>query len=62
MMPLPPKRDRRFIDLIAAELASGRFRPVIDRTYPLEEIREAYEYVETGQKTGNVIIRVAAQE
>ncbi len=62
MLPLPPKRDRRFIDLIAAELASGRFRPVIDRAYPLEEIRAAYEYVEAGQKTGNVIIRVAASE
>ncbi len=59
MLPLPPKRDRRFIDLIAAELASGRFRPVIDRSYPLQEIRQAYEYVESGQKTGNVIIRIA---
>lgn len=39
------------------ELAeSGAFRPVIDRSYPLEEIVEAYRYVETGQKTGNVVL------
>jgi len=34
----------------------GRFRPLIDRKYPIDKIAEAYRYVETGQKTGNVII------
>ena len=33
--------------------------PVVDRTYPLEEVREAMPYVETEQKTGNVVITVA---
>ena len=37
-------------------LESGNFTPVIDRTYPLDQIVEAYRYVETGQKTGNVVI------
>ena len=37
-------------------IESGEFRPVIDRTYPLDQIVEAYRYVETGQKTGNVVI------
>jgi hypothetical protein len=33
---------------------------VIDRTYPLDEIVEATRYVETGQKTGNVVLRVVS--
>jgi NADPH:quinone reductase-like Zn-dependent oxidoreductase len=37
---------------------AGEFRPVIDRRYPLEEIVEAARYVETGQKTGNVVLTV----
>ena len=37
---------------------SGLFRPVIDRSSPLEEIVEAYRYVETGQKVGNVVINI----
>jgi NADPH:quinone reductase-like Zn-dependent oxidoreductase len=39
-------------------LESGAFRPVIDRRYPLEEIVEAYRYVETERKVGNVLIIV----
>ncbi|MFC6086999.1 NAD(P)-dependent alcohol dehydrogenase [Sphaerisporangium aureirubrum] len=45
---------RHFKELIE----SGAFRPVIDRTYTLDEIVEAYRYVETGQKTGNVVISI----
>ena len=58
MFPIPPKHDqqgvRQFRDLIQA----GTFRPVIDRRYPLDQIVEAYRYVETGQKIGNVVISV----
>jgi NADPH:quinone reductase-like Zn-dependent oxidoreductase len=45
--------------LLVKELVeSGKYRPVIDRTYPLDEIVEAVRYVESGQKTGNVVLRV----
>jgi NADPH:quinone reductase-like Zn-dependent oxidoreductase len=57
MFPIPRQdKDmaRHFKDLIE----SGQFKPVIDRTYPLDQIVEAYKYVETGQKIGNVVISV----
>jgi NADPH:quinone reductase-like Zn-dependent oxidoreductase len=37
-------------------VVQGKFRPLIDRTYPLEQIREAFTYVASGQKIGNVIL------
>jgi NADPH:quinone reductase-like Zn-dependent oxidoreductase len=37
----------------------GKFRAVIDRKYPFDQIIEAYRYVERGHKTGNVVVTVA---
>jgi NADPH:quinone reductase-like Zn-dependent oxidoreductase len=53
-----PSAVRRVRELIEA----GRFRPVIDRQYPLDQIVEAYRFVDTGQKVGGVVIRVAPSE
>jgi NADPH:quinone reductase-like Zn-dependent oxidoreductase len=45
--------------LLVKELVDeGKYRPVIDRTYRLDEIVEAARYVESGQKTGNVVLQV----
>ncbi len=52
-----PQDCRKSILYISDLIREGKFRPVIDRRYQPEEIREAYRYVESGQKTGNVIVR-----
>ena len=45
--------------LLVKELVeAGRYRPVIDRRYALNEVVEANRYVESGQKTGNVVLRI----
>jgi NADPH:quinone reductase-like Zn-dependent oxidoreductase len=44
--------------LVTELVDAGKYRPVIDRSYALDEVVEATRYVETGQKTGNVVLRV----
>ncbi len=55
--PIPKHSDENIV-LFKKLIEAGKFKGVIDRCYPLEEIIEAYKYVETGQKTGNVVITV----
>ncbi len=45
--------------LLAELLAAGTIRAVVDRVYPLEEIREAYAYVDSGRKRGAVVLDIA---
>jgi NADPH:quinone reductase-like Zn-dependent oxidoreductase len=52
-----PQDVHGFLGLMKGWLEAGRFRPVIDRRYALDDIREAYAYVASGQKTGNVVLR-----
>ena len=55
IFPMP--LDRLASVLLIKKLSeAGKFRAVIDRKYPLEEIAEAFKYVLKGQKIGNVVI------
>jgi len=56
--PIPPKHTKQEVERIRSMIEAGTFLPVVDRRYPLEEIVEAYRYVETGQKIGNVVIDI----
>lgn len=60
VFPVPLQR-REMIEQLRDLLASGEFRPVIDRHYPLERIVEAHRYVDTGTKVGNVVIDVVPE-
>ncbi len=53
-----PKANTEVIEFLRTRLERGELRPVIDRTYALDDIVEAFTYVETGQKTGNVVVLV----
>ena len=51
-----------FVRFLKERMEAREFRAVIDRRYPLEAITDAYRYVETGQKTGIVVIDIAPVE
>jgi NADPH:quinone reductase-like Zn-dependent oxidoreductase len=53
-----PKYTKEDVLFLKELIEVGRYRAVIDRTYPLEDVVEATRYVETGQKTGNVVLTV----
>jgi NADPH:quinone reductase-like Zn-dependent oxidoreductase len=51
-----PKYTKEDVVHVKELVEAGKYRPVIDRTYRLEDVVEATRYVETGQKTGNVVL------
>jgi NADPH:quinone reductase-like Zn-dependent oxidoreductase len=53
-----PKYTKKDVLLLKELIEAGRYRAVIDRTYPLADVAEATRYVETWQKTGNVVLTV----
>jgi NADPH:quinone reductase-like Zn-dependent oxidoreductase len=56
-LPIPSYTKENVL-VIKELIEAGEYRAVIDRRYPLEDVVEATKYVETGQKTGNVVLTV----
>jgi NADPH:quinone reductase-like Zn-dependent oxidoreductase len=57
MLPFPIETPE-IVEYLRERIADGRFRPVIDRHFRLEQIVDAYRYVQTGNKVGNVVVTV----
>ncbi len=51
-----PAYGRSGVEYLAELMDADAYRPVIDRTYPLDEIVDAYHYVESERKVGNVVV------
>jgi len=58
LFPIPPHYTKKNVLFLKDLIEVGKYRAVIDRCYPLEDVVEATRYVETEQKTGNVVLTV----
>lgn len=52
------KEKAEYMELIAEMINEKKLKPIIDKIYSLEEIREAHSYVEQGHKRGNVVVQI----
>jgi NADPH:quinone reductase-like Zn-dependent oxidoreductase len=58
VFPIPPRYTKKDVLFLKQLIEAGKYRAVIDRCYPLEDVVEATRYVETQQKTGNIVLTV----
>lgn len=56
-----PTIDKEDVIFLKDLIEKGAYKPVIDRQYTFEQIIEAYKYVESGQKTGNVVLKITEE-
>ena len=56
---IPPRFTKKDVLFLKELIEAGKYRAVIDRTYPLEDVIDATRYVETERKTGNVVLTIS---
>jgi NADPH:quinone reductase-like Zn-dependent oxidoreductase len=58
LFSIPPRYTKRDVLFLKELIEAGKYRAVIDRSYPLEEVIDATRYVETERKIGNVVLTI----
>jgi NADPH:quinone reductase-like Zn-dependent oxidoreductase len=61
MLAIPPRYSKQDVLFLKQLIEAGKYRAVIDRCYPLERVVDAMRYVETQQKTGNVVLTIGGR-
>lgn len=62
MLDIPPHYRQRDVIFLKELIEAGKYRAVIDRRYPLDQIAEASRYVETQRKVGSVVLTVSGED
>jgi NADPH:quinone reductase-like Zn-dependent oxidoreductase len=55
---IPPRYTKQDVVFLKELIEAGKYRAVVDRCYPLEDVVDATRYVETEQKVGNVVLTI----
>ena len=58
LFPIPPHYTQKNVLFLKEVIEAGKYRAIIDRRYPLDEVVAATKYVETQQKTGTVVLTI----